>query len=252
MNTRQRQDTYNIKIAKFEGPFDLLLFFIERDELDINDIPIAKITNDYLEYIQALEQLNIDIASDFILMAATLMRIKVKVLIPRKELDESGNEIDPRDELARRLLEYKKFKSVIDNMGELAHIRSHKHTRGGISNELKEIANHALVDMELESINLYTLMRRFEAVMEKFEINKREATYKVKKYKYSVKKQENYIFDTIRSFKKASFENIFANLENQMHAVITFLALLELLNLQKLKMVQGEGVNNFWLEEQDD
>ena len=89
-------ESYTIKIQQFEGPFDLLLFFIERDELDINDIPIAKITKDFLDYIKHLESLDIDIASEFILVAATLMRIKAKMLIPRKEIDEDGNEIDPR------------------------------------------------------------------------------------------------------------------------------------------------------------
>lgn len=245
----QGQETYNIKTKKFEGPFDLLLFFIERDELDINDIPITQITNDYLAYIKKLEEFNIDIASDFILMAATLMRIKAKLLLPRKDLDESGNEIDPRDELARRLLEYRRFKSVIDNMSDLEHFRTQKHERGGIKSELMDVASHALVDLELESINLYTLMRRFESVMERFEIQQKESTYKVKKYRYSVEKQEKFIFSTIRKYKKATFEQVFAVLENKMHAVITFLALLELLNLQELKITVGEGANNFWLEE---
>ena len=107
-------DSYTIKTQHFEGPFDLLLFFIERDELDINDIPIAQITNDFLDYIRHLEALDIDVASEFILVAATLMRIKAKMLIPRKEIDEEGNEIDPREELAQKLIEYRKYKSIID------------------------------------------------------------------------------------------------------------------------------------------
>ena len=92
--------TYTIRIDAFEGPFDLLLFFIERDELDIYDIPIAKITDDFLAYVHTMENLNIDLASEFILVAATLMRIKAKMLIPRKEVDEQGNEIDPRKNLS--------------------------------------------------------------------------------------------------------------------------------------------------------
>ena len=102
--------TFTIQLPQFKGPFDLLLFFIERDELDIYDIPIAKITDEFLEYIRAMEALNIDLASEFILVAATLMRIKAKMLIPRQILDEEGNEIDPRDELVQRLLEYKRYK----------------------------------------------------------------------------------------------------------------------------------------------
>jgi segregation and condensation protein A len=93
------QKPFEIHLPLFEGPFDLLLFFIERDELEINDIPISKITNDFLEYLRQLETMNIEVASEFILVAATLMRIKSKMLLPRPQLDEQGNEIDPREEL---------------------------------------------------------------------------------------------------------------------------------------------------------
>src|SRR5690606_6854523 len=108
--------TFTVKLTQFEGPFDLLLYFIERDELDINNIPISKITHDFLDYIHQLENLNIDLASEFILVAATLMRIKAKLLLPRREVDEAGNEIDPREELVRRLLEYKRYKSIFEEM----------------------------------------------------------------------------------------------------------------------------------------
>ena len=107
-------DTFTVKIKHFEGPFDLLLYFIQRDELNIHDIPIAQITNDFLEYIKELEALNLDVASEFILVAASLMRIKAKMLIPRKEVDELGQEIDPREELVARLLEYKMYKEVLE------------------------------------------------------------------------------------------------------------------------------------------
>ena len=103
--------SYEIKIPLFEGPFDLLLFFIERDELDIMDIPISQITNDFFEYISDLEKMNIEVASEFIVVAATLMRIKSRMLLPRLSVDEDGNEIDPRDELVEHLIEYKRYKS---------------------------------------------------------------------------------------------------------------------------------------------
>src|SRR5690606_21426237 len=114
-------------------------FFIERDELDINNIPIATITNDFLEYIHHLEKLNIDVASEFILVAATLMKIKAKLLIPRKELDEFGNEIDPREELAVRLLEYKKYKEILAEMQELEEVRALKYERGIKGLELTQL-----------------------------------------------------------------------------------------------------------------
>ena len=139
------QNSYTIRLPQFEGPFDLLLFFIERDELDIHDIPIATITDNFLEYIREMERMNIDLASEFILVAATLCRIKAKLLIPRKPVDEEGNEIDPREELVARLMEYKRYKSVLEELAELENTRANREKRGNISKELKQIATKALV-----------------------------------------------------------------------------------------------------------
>ena len=113
---------YEIKLPFFEGPFDLLLFFIERDELDIHDIPISSITEEFLAYLRQLEEMNIEVASEFILVAATLMRIKSRMLLPRPELDEEGNEIDPREELVRHLLEYKRYRSVISELMSMENL----------------------------------------------------------------------------------------------------------------------------------
>jgi segregation and condensation protein A len=165
--------TYTIRINAFEGPFDLLLFFIERDELDIYDIPIAKITDDFLAYVHTMENLNIDLASEFILVAATLMRIKAKMLIPRKEVDEQGNEIDPREELIQRLLEYKAYKEATDELRNREEARSMAFPRGNIEVELGALAEEALADAELESLTLYKLLQAFKRVMERFEEAKR-------------------------------------------------------------------------------
>ena len=134
---------YKIKIPLFEGPFDLLLFFIERDEIDIMDIPISEITRDFLEYISDLEKMNIEGASEFIVVAATLMRIKSKMLLPRLSLDEDGNEIDPRDELVEHLLEYKKYKSVIEDFSNLEEYRMAKSSRGYLFSEINIISERA-------------------------------------------------------------------------------------------------------------
>src|SRR5215216_3492211 len=111
--------SYQIKLPQFEGPFDLLLFFIERDELDIYNIPITKIINDFLAFIHSQESPNIELSSEFILFISTLMRIKAKMLLPRKELDAEGNEIDPRRELVDKILEYKRFKEAAIKMAEM-------------------------------------------------------------------------------------------------------------------------------------
>ena len=111
--------SYQIKLDQFEGPFDLLLFFIERDELDIYNIPITRIINDFLDYIHQGEKLNIELSSEFILFVSTLMRIKARLLLPRKEIDAQGNEIDPRQELIDKILEYKRFKEAAAKMAEM-------------------------------------------------------------------------------------------------------------------------------------
>ena len=240
--------SYTIRLDQFEGPFDLLLFFIERDELDINDIPISKITKDFLEYIRHMEQMNIDLASEFILVAATLCRIKAKMLIPRKVVDEEGNEIDPREELVQRLLEYKRYKSILDEMREMEAKRSKQNYRGNVSRELRQIATKALVDAELESLTLFKLLRAFESVMERFENRNPKMVHKIANFSYTVSDQSDRIMKSVRSLGRASFENIFKTCESRIHAIVTFLAVLELANLQRITLTVGLGVNNFWLE----
>src|SRR5581483_8952156 len=135
--------SYQIKLPQFEGPFDLLLFFIERDELDIYNIPITKIIADFLEYVHAQENLNIELSSEFILFVSTLMRIKAKMLLPRKELDAQGNEIDPRQELIDKLLEYKRYKEAAAQMAAMEAERMLLIKRGNIQKELSGIGEEA-------------------------------------------------------------------------------------------------------------
>lgn len=245
--SQNAQNTYTIHLPQFEGPFDLLLFFIERDELDIYNIPIATITDDFLEYIRHMEALDVDLASEFILVAATLCRIKAKMLLPRKPLDEEGKEIDPRMELVERLLEYKRYKSVLDEMRELEENRHLRTERTYASKELAKLANKALADVELESLTLFKLLKTFEKMMQKMEDRENKVVHTVVRFAYTIKDQQDYIFSKIKKGKKADFKAVFSNLENRIHAIVTFLALLELLNLEKLKITQGLGVNNFWI-----
>lgn len=240
---------YTIKLPQFEGPFDLLLFFIERDELDIYNIPIAKITDDFLGYMKQMEALNVDLASEFILVAATLCRIKAKLLLPRKPVDEEGNEIDPRDELVRRLIEYKRYKSVLDDMRKLEEERSVKNHRGNVSRELRKIASVALVDVELESLTLFRLLKTFEKIVRRMEDKNNRVVHTVVKFPYTIAGQRKFIFSKIKPGKKTDFHSLFMHLENRMHAITTFLALLEMLNQQLVRITQGLGTNNFWLEQ---
>ncbi len=242
------QDTFTIKLPAFEGPFDLLLFFIERDELDIYNIPIAKITDDFLGYMHQMEEFNMDIASEFIVVAATLMRIKAKMLLPRKQVDEEGNEIDPRRELVDRLLEYKRYKSVLDDLRRLEEVRAFMNPRGFATAEIRQLSEQALAEAELESISLYKLLRVFERLVAKFdEAQKTKRVHTVYNFTYTIQEQRQYLVGKLKKGEKRDFEEMFLALDNRIHAVVTFLALLELLNAQEVVLIQGEGMNNFWL-----
>ena len=240
-------DIYKIKLPQFEGPFDLLLFFIERDELDIYDIPIAQITDEFLRYTHQLDELNIEVASEFILVAATLMRIKAKTLLPRKELDEEGNEIDPREELVQRLIEYKKFKEVTDSLRELEADRLLKNKRGNTQTEVRKIAELYSTEAELENLELYQLMKAFKRVMAKMEERENRPVHTVVKYHFTIKDQKSYLLTSVQKKDKVAFEDIFIQLDNRVHAVFTFLAMLELIQENFLQIKMGMGINNFWL-----
>ncbi len=244
------QLTYNIKIEAFEGPFDLLLFFIERDELDIYDIPIAKITDDFLGYVHTMENLNIDLASEFILVAATLMRIKAKMLIPRKDVDENGQEIDPREELIQRLLEYKSYKEITEDLRRKEESRSMSFPRGNVEIELQSLAEEALADAELENLTLYRLLQAFKRVMERFEYQKLHPVHTIIQYTFTVQEEQASITFKLSLKPRLEFMDVFLGCENRIHAIITFLALLEMINSQVVRMIAGDTVNNFWIEAQ--
>lgn len=240
--------TYKVKINQFEGPFDLLLYFIRRDELDIYDIPISQITEDFLQYIRQLEALDLEVASEFILVAATLMRIKAKMLIPRKELNEEGEEIDPREDLVKKLLEYKQYKEVIGDFSDMEKSRAERILRGNTLVEVKELAKEALVDVELETLTTYKLFNAFRNVLEKYKNREDKYIHQIVKYPYTLELQRAYLFGLVEKDGALSFDDIFLPLDNRMHAIVTFLALLEMINNQELRINAGLNVNSFFVE----
>jgi segregation and condensation protein A len=240
--------SFEIKLPLFTGPFDLLLFFIERDELDIYDIPISKITNDFLEYIHRLEEMNIEVASEFILVAATLMRIKAKMLLPRPEIDEEGNEVDPREELVAHLLEYKKYKSIINDLATLEEERMSLEKRGNIVKELKQLSEVNNVEAELQDIDLYKLLKVYERVLKRFEEEKNKPIHTVVQYPYTIENQKEYILTKLSEVSRLSFEDVIAEYKTKIAMVYNFLAILELLTQGYLMIYVGEGFNNFWVE----
>ncbi len=239
---------YQIKLPSFEGPFDLLLFFIERDEVDIYNIPINQITKDFLAYIHELEILNIELASEFILFVSTLMRIKAKMLLPRRDMDALGNEIDPRQELVDKILEYKRFKEAAETMTVMEAERLLQLRRGNIKKELDELGNTYAEGTEVQAITMYKLMQTFERVVKKFEARNNKPQHVVVKYNYSLESQRNYLMDHLRQIGKAGFEAIFSICENRIHAIFTFLAMLELTQQKYLTLLIGTGRNNLIME----
>jgi segregation and condensation protein A len=240
--------SYQIKLPQFEGPFDLLLFFIERDELDIYNIPITSIINDFLDYIHKSEELNIELSSEFILFISTLMRIKARMLLPRKELDAQGNEIDPRQELINKILEYKKFKEASAQMAEMEALRMLMVKRGNIQKELSQIGEEAGEGTEIQNITLFRLMKAFEKAMHKYAERINKPVHTVVQYNYTMEGSRDQMLSQARVQKTLSFDRIFEQCENRVHAIFLFLSLLELVQQKFLKIIIGEGKNNFIIE----
>ncbi len=240
--------SFEIKLPLFEGPFDLMLFFIERDELDIYDIPIAKITNDFLDYIHHLEKLEIEIASDFILFAATLMKIKSRMLIPRPELNDSGEEIDPREELIRNLLEYKKYKSVVEDLANLEFLQLSKEKRGNLVSELQSLSKLEDVDAEMQHVDLFKLLKVFQRTMSKMASRVDETMHTVIQYPYTIEQQKEFVLEKISFKNQVPFTDFISFNPDKIFVIYTFLAILELLQLSQVTIVIGEGYNNFWVE----
>lgn len=244
--------TFEIKLPLFEGPFDLLLFFIERDELDIYDIPIARITDDFLAYLDHLETLNVEVASEFILVAATLMRIKAKMLLPRPVIDEEGNEVDPREELVKHLLEYKKYKSVVSTLSNMEADRLSREKRGNLKKEIRTLSETINVEAELQDVDLYKLMKVFQKVLKRYEFEQNKPTHQVVQYPYTIQQQKDRLMARLVYGERLSFTDLMAEKPEKILVIFNFLSILELLQLKQIVLTLGEGFNNFWIARRDE
>jgi segregation and condensation protein A len=244
--------TYQIKLPQFEGPFDLLLFFIERDELDIYNIPINRIIQDFLTYVHSQESLNIELSSEFILFISTLMRVKAKMLLPRKELDEQGNEVDPRQELIDKLLQYKRYKEAAGTLIEMEAIRMLMVKRGNLHRELSVIGEESGEGTEIQAITLFKLMKSFERVMLRIQQRQNKPVHTVLQYNYTMEGSRDYMLGIVRREKLLSFGKLFDVCENRLHAIFLFLSMLELIQQNYMNIMIGEGMNNFIIEFNED
>ena len=223
---------HKVEIDQFQGPLDLLLYFIRRDEIDINDIPIAKITAEYLQIVEDMKSMNLSVAGEFILMAATLMRIKSKMLLPRPDLDDLGEPIEPRTELVQQLIEYKKYKDIADNLSEKWEALSYQHERSLTQSidDIEEEINY------LKEISVFELAKHFKEVMDRApEIN----PYEVDLNTLDLSDKKQFILSSFDGRGILSFEHLLKSCKSKLEVVITFIALLDLVQQFKIAVFQS-------------
>lgn len=230
---------YKISLKEFEGPLDLLLFFIRRDELDIYNIPISRITKEFMEYLHLLEKLDLEVAGDFILMAATLMQIKVKMLLPR-EIDEKGEEIDPRADLVKALLEYKRYKEMSEELSFMeATMRTYNY-RGNFDSDNKETPTN--YEVLLKNISIYDLIKAFKKAMLD---RPAEPVHQIKKWNVTIDEQMDYIHSKLGTTNSVSFIELMIDIGDKIRIVVTFIAMLEMVKAGKIGLRESLNLNDF-------
>jgi len=231
-----------VTLESFEGPLDLLLYLVREDELDIGDIPIARITEQYLELIDDLATLDLDLAGEYLVMATTLMRIKAKMLLPRDEDEDDEDEVDPRRELMRRMLEYREFKRVAEGLGER-------------QNEWREIFSRATAplpesedgetEMDDLGVGVMDLCRAFRDVLARVE---KESPFAIESEDYSVEEQMDWIREECgRSEDGVPFLRLFEGRLSRSLVITTFLALLEMVRQREIVTSQVDRFGEIWI-----
>ena len=237
---------YQIQLDNFEGPIDLLLYFIRRDELDIYDIPISKITKEFVETVEEWEKVHLHVAGDFIVMASTLMRIKAKLLLPRPELDDDGEIIDPRTELVQQLVEYKRYKNAAEILNNLSNDQSQRFTR-----QLEPLMVVDESDVEenlILDVTLFDLARFFKSAMDSMPV---VSQFELNREPVKLEEQKKFIFKHFDGDGKLKFSTILSKLETRMEIVVTFLAILDLVRDGSCKLIQEKIFGDLELQKID-
>ena len=234
---------YKIELHNFEGPIDLLLYFIRRDELDIYDIPIAKITKEFVDTGEQWERMLLHVAGDFIVMASTLMRIKAKLLLPRPEIDDHGEIIDPRTELVQQLVEYKRFKNAAELLRNLSVERGQKFSR-----QIEPIIQIDESDIEeniMLDVTLFDLARFFKSAMDNMPV---VSQFELSREPVKLEQQKEFIFKYFDGDGRLNFSTILDKLESRMEIVVTFLAILDLVREGICRLTQNEVFGDLELQ----
>ena len=231
---------YNIELPEFEGPLDLLLHLIKQDNISIFDISIDKITKQYLDYIHKMEELNLNIASEYLVMASDLLQIKSKTLLPKKDNEE--DEEDPREELINRLINYQNYKDSIEKLRSYEALRKEVYTKEPTLEEYKNDEHNTDLNISLDD-----LVNALSKFLQDKERAKPLAT-KITNKEYSVGKRSTEIRDVLRVKKKINFVDLFDQLSKD-YIVVTFLAILDMSKRQELSITQENNFENIILEE---
>ena len=214
---------YSIQLSNFEGPIDLLLYFIRRDELDIYDIPISKITKEFVDTVEKWEKMHLHIAGDFIVMASTLMRIKARMLLPRPEIDDDGDIIDPRTELVQQLVDYKRFKSAAEMLKNLSDQRGQKFSRQ--IEPIMQIDDSDIEENIILNVTLFDLARFFKTAMDNMPV---VTQFELSREPVKLEQQKKFIYKYFDGDGRLKFSTIITKLNSRMEIVVTFLAILDL------------------------
>ena len=217
--------TYKVHLEIFEGPLDLLLYLIKKEELNVHDIPITKITEQYLEYLNLMELLDLELAGEFLVMAATLMQIKSKMLLPPDPVGLEAPEEDPRAELVKRLLEYKSFKDAAERFKGFAEDRSRYFTRFGVEPQIED------GDSPFVEVTLFELISAFSKILKGLPKND---FHEITKDEFTVADKVHEIFHRLAKEPRILFSALFRAAKNKYEVITTFLALLELIRIQEI------------------
>jgi segregation and condensation protein A len=231
---------YRVQLEKFEGPLDLLLFLIKKNEVDIYDIPIADITQQYLAYLEIIEFLDLENAGEFVLMAATLIRVKAQMLLPKPEVDEEEVE-DPRAELVRRLLEYQRFKEVAAELDDLEQTQSNFYPKLNYAFDAAEVAAD---ETEGRNVTLYDLMAVFMDVLKRVPP---PSQHTVERIPVTIEEQSAFILDYLEKRGPAQFTDLMAQIKERIILIVTFVALLELVKSKRLQLTQNQPFSEIWI-----
>jgi len=228
----EESDSYRVKLEVFEGPMDLLLHLIRKNEIDIYDIPIALVTRQYLEYLELMKMLNLDIAGEFLVMASELMYIKSRMLLPERESEEEEEGVDPRDELVRRLLEYQQYKEAAEKLREYPLLGRDVFTRKASSGEWVEVSGD-----QLAPVSLFSLVDAFRKMLDRAGPDEVEVIADG----ISVRERIVQLIDRLKGVKSITFEELFEGDRTRRQLVVTFLALLEMVRLAVVKVHQAQA-----------